>query len=48
MWVPVLIIQPSLQFLVAEMPKYENYDCSDFYDFYIIKSFWVGDFVVII
>ncbi len=26
------------------MPKCEIFDRSDFYDFYTIKPFWVGDF----
>jgi len=35
--------------LFAHLPKCENFDHSDFHDFYtILKSFWAGDFVVII
>ncbi len=27
-----------------KVPKCEIFDCSDFYDFYTIKTFWFGDF----
>jgi hypothetical protein len=29
-----------------KVPKREIFDCSDFSDFYTIKSSWVGDLVV--
>jgi hypothetical protein len=33
-------------FCNLKVPKREIFDCSDFPDFYTIKSSWVGDFVV--
>jgi hypothetical protein len=35
-------------FFILKVPKCENFDRWDFHDFHKIKSFWVGDFVVII
>ena len=36
----------EIQTKTLKVPKREIFDCSDFSDFYTIKSSWVGDLVV--